>query len=114
MFAAAHETSQPMRPLTQLREQASPSFSRQTASRQTAKSAPWRKTYCVTNERAEERPPSAREHAFDHRAVIDHIVIVVFLDFFSGQLIHINYIVIAFAAGEKLERGSNEPFLVDF
>lgn len=58
--------------------------------------------------------PSAREHAFDHRAVIDHIVIVVFLDFFSGQLIHINYIVIAFAAGEKLERGSNEPFLVDF
>jgi hypothetical protein len=49
--------------------------------------------------------PAARWH---------RIMLACFLDFFACELIHINYIVLAFAAGEKLERGSHEPFLVDF
>ncbi|HRF11363.1 MULTISPECIES: hypothetical protein [Candidatus Accumulibacter] len=53
------------------------------------------------------RSPLAQDHACDHRDLC-------FLDFFACELIHINYIVLAFAAGEKLERGSHEPFLVDF
>ena len=55
--------------------------------------------------------PAARWHRIMLAITVSTFV---FLDFFACKLIHINCIVLAFTAGEKLERGSHEPFLVDF